>query len=393
MRTGPARWEGMHKLLAICGPDLVPPFCPRPGCEHHLAPAGPSWFEPDGHHETRAFGSVPRFRCKSCGRSFSTQTFRLDYYAKKVVDYRAFERLLASSMSGRALGRHFGLSPDSVQNRADRLSRQALAVHSALRARADPRESVVVDGFQSFDRSQFFPNNITLSVAGDSRFLLEATHASLRRSGVMTKAQKRRRATLERGARYEPSALERSFAEILDQLARDRAPARGRPLVLATDRKQEYTRAFDRHALGSLGSDLVRRVMVSSRAARTRANPLFPVNYWDRELRKDQAAHRRETTCHCRNASNGMARFWCYASYHNYRKRFLVRAPVDDGRKHADAAGIPRAVRRRLEGPFYKARAFFSRSGLSTAGMKAWLKLFPTPGLDSLGRIPAFALD
>lgn len=383
----------MHKLLALCGPALVPPFCPRPGCEHHLEPAHPSWYEVDGHYETRAFGPVPRFRCKSCGRSFSTQTFRLDYYAKKVVDYRVLERLLASSMSGRALGRQLGISPDSVQNRIERLSRQALAVHSALRPLADPREAVAVDGFQSFDRSQFFPNNITISVATDSRFLLEATHASLRRSGTMTEAQKRRHATLERGVGYEPYALERSFTEILEQLGRDRAPTRGRPLVLATDLKKEYTRALDRHALGTLDPDLVRRVMVSSRAARTRANPLFPVNYWDRELRKDQAAHRRETTCHCRNASNGMARFWCYAGYHNYRKRYLIRAPADDRRRHADAAGISRGVRREFEGLWYKARAFFTRSALSTAGMKAWLKLFRTPGTDWIGRVPAFALD
>ncbi len=383
----------MHKLLALPGPTLDPPFCPRPGCVHHLSPVEQSWFERDGHHETRAFGSVPRFRCKACGRNFSTQTFRVDYYAKKVVDYREFEELLASSMSGRALGRHFGLSPDSVQNRVDRLSRQALAVHSHLRAFADPREPVAIDGFQSFDRSQFFPNNITISVAGDSRFLLEATHATLRRSGSMTTDQKAKRAAHDRAVAYEASAIERSFAELLDQLARDRPPRKDQPLVLVTDLKKEYTSALAAHPLGSLGKDRVARVLVSSRKPRTGWNPLFPVNYWDRELRKDQAAHRRETTCHARSASNGMARFWCYARYHNYRKRYLVGSRGNDRRKHADVAGIPKSVRLGLEGLFYQARAFFSRSSLTTPGMRAWLKLFPTPGTDWIGRIPAYALD
>lgn len=383
----------MHELFAMPDKALDPPFCPRPGCVHHLAPAVSSWYERDGYHETRAFGRVPRFRCKACGRNFSTQTFRVDYYAKKVVDYREFEELLASSMSGRALGRHFGLSPDSVQNRVDRLSRQALAIHSILRSLADPREPVAIDGFQSFDRSQFFPNNITISVAGNSRFLLEATHASLRRSGSMTARQKSRRAEFDRTVSYEPRAIERSFTELLDQLVRDRPPREDRPLVLVTDLKKDYTTALSSHPFWSLGKYRVERVLVDSRKPRTVWNPLFPVNYWDRELRKDQAAHRRETTCHARNASNGMARFWCYARYHNYRKRYRIRASRDDRRTHADVAGIPKDVRLGLEGLFYQARAFFSRSSLSTAGMKAWLKLFPTPGTDWIGRVPAYALD
>ncbi|MBP7094561.1 MAG: hypothetical protein KBC36_00570 [Spirochaetia bacterium] len=383
----------MHHLFAIPDSAMVPPFCPRPGCVHHLAPTEQSWYERDGHHETSAFGRVARFRCKTCGRNFSTQTFRVDYYAKKVVDYREFEGLLASSMSGRALGRHFGLSPDSVQNRVDRLSRQALAIHSHLRSLADPREPVAIDGFQSFDRSRFFPNNITISVAGDSRFLLEATHASLRRSGSMTARQKARREVLERTVTYEPRAVERSFAELLDQIARDRPPRGGQPLVLVTDLKKEYTSALETHALGSFGKGMVARVLVSSRKPRTGWNPLFPVNYWDRELRKDQSAYRRKTSCYARNASNGMARFWCYARYHNYRKRYLIGSHIDDRRKHADVAGIPKEARFGLEGLFYQARAFFSRSSLSTAGMKAWLKLYPTPGTDWIGRVPAYALD
>lgn len=383
----------MHELLAVPGPNLVPPFCPRQGCEHHLAPSAPDWYTRKSPYLTLAFGSVPRFRCRSCGRTFSVQTFRVDYYAKKVIDYREFEGLLASSMSGRALGRHFKLSPDSVQNRVDRLSRQALAVHSALRNLANPDEPVAIDGFQSFDRSQYFPNNITISVAGESRFLLDATHATLRRSGAMTEAQKRKRSELDRTVEIEPCALERSFGELLDGLARDRNPRPGRSLVLVTDLKKEYTFAFAGHAFGSLGPDRVKRIMVSSRAARTRSNPLFPVNYWDRELRKDQAAHRRETTCFGRNVSNGMARFWCYLRYHNYRKRFLIRSPVGDRRTHADAAGIGEGARRRLGGRYYSARAFFTRCELSTPGLKAWLKRFATPGTDWVGRIPAYVLD
>ncbi len=41
---------------------------------------------------------------------------------------------------------------------------------------------------------------------------------------------------------------------------------------------------------------------------RTYANPLFASNYLGREIRKDQANHRREPTCYSRNPANSMSR-------------------------------------------------------------------------------------
>src|SRR5512142_407430 len=199
-----------------------PPFCPYKACDFHRHPPRERWWSCIGHHDTKAFGQVPRFRCSSCGRTFSTQTFSIDYYAKRRIDYARFEQLLSSSMSVRALARAFDCSCGSIINRSDRLARQELAAHAHLRPRARRYESVCADGFVGFDRSQFFPNNITLSITSVSRFVLSFTHATLRRSGRMTESQKARRSRLYRGLRFEPRALERSFSELLDELERDR---------------------------------------------------------------------------------------------------------------------------------------------------------------------------
>ena len=75
---------------------------------------------------------------------------------------------------------------------------------------------------------------------------------------------------------------------------------------------------------------------VSSRAARTRANPLFPVNYLDRELRKDLHEHVRESVCFGRNVNRQMERLSLYLWWHNYMKRHRARGPA---RSHAAVAG------------------------------------------------------
>ncbi|MBL8968132.1 MAG: hypothetical protein JNG85_14090, partial [Spirochaetaceae bacterium] len=77
---------------------FIPPFCPRPGCEHHREAPGFRYhaYKPRGAYATKAIGPVPRFRCTACGKTFSNQTFSVDYYAKRVVDYENLAGRLSS---------------------------------------------------------------------------------------------------------------------------------------------------------------------------------------------------------------------------------------------------------------------------------------------------------
>jgi transposase-like protein len=370
-----------------------PPFCPYPECQNHEHPPRKRWWRRAGFHATKCFGDVPRFQCRSCFRTFSTQTFSTDYYAKKQIDYRVLERQLASSMSVRSLARSFDCSCGSILNRVDRLSRQAIAAHARLRALATNYEDVCIDGLVSFDRSQYFPNNITLSITAESRYVLSFTHATLRRSGTMRPGQKKRRDSLYQGLEFEARALERSFGELLDELKRDRPPREHKPLVVITDEKKEYARAFAAHSLFR-EQDEEHRVVhrrINSRLPRTFLNPLFASNYLDREIRKDQAAHRRETTCFGRNVANGLSRTACYLDWHNYAKRYLIKAPVVEDQSHGEEAGIPRSEIERSRRRMFRKRAFLSLIKLDALEEKIWLKRFPTPGRSQIVYLPAFA--
>lgn len=372
---------------------FTPPFCPYKACAYHRHPPDEIWWHHVGFHYTACFGAVPRFRCHACQRTFSTQTFSTDYYAKRKVSYHRLLSLNASAVSIRALSRFLGCSCGTVLNRLDRLARQELACHSVLRPRARRYEEVCIDGFVGFDSSQYFPNNITISIAARSLFVLEFTHATLRRSGAMRDSQKNRRDTLYRGVQFERKALERSFSELLDGLERERPPQRFRPLVIITDEKLEYARALFAHPLFQSQDQEHRTVhrRVNSRLPRTFSNPLFPSNYLDREIRKDQAAHHRESTCFCRSSANGLSRMACYLGWHNYRKRFRIKAPVAMKATHAEMAGIPRKEIVRARKGLTRNRAFLSLLSLDAIETKLWRKDFPTLGRPTHAYLPAFA--
>ena len=373
---------------------FYPPFCPYEACANHSHPPKERWWWKDGSHQTICFGTVPRFQCRSCRRTFSTQTFSLDFYAKRRLDYYRLENLGSSSVSVRGLGRNLSCSSGTVLNRMDRLARQSIACHARLRPRAGRYEDVCIDGFVGFDRSQYFPNNITISITSASRFVLAYTHATLRRSGTMREGQKKRRDVVYRGVEFERKSLDRSFSELLDELERDRPPRPRRPLVVITDEKLEYRRAFLSHRLSSDqdGDHRVVHQRINSHLPRTFLNPLFPSNYIDREIRKDQAAHHRESTCFSRNAANGMSRMACYVGWHNYRKRYLVKAPVRETATHAEMAGIRTEAVKQERRHMFKDRAFLSRLELDSIETRIWLKRIPTPGRNGSGYLPKFAV-
>jgi len=136
----------------------------------------------------------------------------------------------------------------------------------------------------------------------------------------------------------------------------------------------------------------VAQLTVNSHLPRTFANPLFASNYLDREIRKDQANHHRESTCFSRNVSNAMTRLMCYIVQHNYRKKYLIKSSVRDTRVHGEAAGIEAGLIKSGVEAMFVERSFLSRIHLPPTLLRIWMKGFATPGKTSPEYLPKFAL-
>ncbi len=246
------------------------------------------WFWNAGHYFSALAGTVQRFICLSCSHRFSTQTFSIDYYAKRKTDYQFINRQLRSTGSIRDIARDLSISTQTVINRISRLAHNALAVHTQLSGGAPQQEDLVADGFESYCVSQYFPNNITLLAGKDSQYLYTAVYCTLRRKGRMTEGQKWRREKLERQWRADPGAVRKAFDEVVGYIR-----GSGDRKTLFTDEKREYRQSF----LAVAGKSPIRHVRINSTLPRTLHNDLFSVNYLDREIRKDYANHVRETVC------------------------------------------------------------------------------------------------
>lgn len=374
---------------------MKPAFCPNPACDHHHDQeelyAG-HWMR-TGFYSTAVVGRVQRFICSACGRGFSERTFAYGYYTKRTLDPREIHRAISQSESVSSIARHLGASTASIQNRIDRLARASLAMHARLSSTLRLREHLVADGFESFDRSQFFPNQINLLVGQKSQFLYGLTHVTTRRKGRMTASQKDKRQRLELLWRAPRGGTRLSFGKLIASIDALWDRASMPRLQLWTDEHRDYPPAImaARPLRDAVSDGSFIHHTWPSTAPRDLHNPLFAANYYDRELRKDLAALRRESTCFTRNVANGLSRLACHMAYHNYQKPHRVIASRNDDSVHALKAGIGRrAIEASMVG-LYAERPFISRCVLNANDRRIWLKESPTPLKRGADYLPAFA--
>ena len=351
------------------------------------------WYTKDGTYATLFFGTIQRYKCVICGKRFSERTFHIDYYAKKRIDYRRIFRQLISTGSTRDMARQLRVSCASVANRISRLSRNAMAVLEELKAEILLSEALAADGFESFAVSQYFPNNIHLLLGKDSQYIWYLNYVPLRRKGRMREAQQQRRKELEK--RYLPprGILTSQFRLLLLQ-AIAAAQRADRPLVLYTDEKLEYVRAV--HSIPLLltwkAENTFNHVRISSKKARTTTNALFPVNYIDRQLRKDLANHVRETVCFTRNVNNGMERLMIYVLYHNHYKDYREGNPRYRGITHAEMAGLEKKRQELALRQVFTRRKFLSLETVTGEYLKVWKRELVTPLREGREYLPQYAL-
>jgi len=361
-----------------------PPFCPNPQCPQHNPKVvknrrrkNLTTFHKHGTRCTLAFGLVQRFRCAPCGTTCSTQTFSLNYYAKKVINYQELQDLVVSSTSVRAVGRILSCTPATVINRCMRFSRQCAAVDAEILSQVDLAEDIVIDGFESYVESKYHPNNINIAVGSDSSFFYGTTYTQLNRKGRMTDEQKEKAVELKETHKLPVETTVTPIQLLCAQLS---------PLIASSKGKTDTTIYSDKHhsypqPISELGSKVVHK-QTSSHKPRTKENSLAPVNYADREFRKDICEHGRKTICYGKNVNNQTDRFTIYTHWHNYLKQYRINDPKEQKHlRHADMAGIATDVVHKATVKMYTRRKFVSHvwDSLSWFHKVWWVRLMQNP--------------
>lgn len=366
-----------------------PEFCPNPHCDYHdrETAAQEKWFHRDGSHLTQSRGPIQRFRCRSCGKTCSTQTFSIHYWTHRDINFHHLEQMLISCSGQRQIAREMKTTYRLVKNRTQRLARNYLHLYDQAHNDRVLTENCAFDGFETFIRSKYFPCNIHLLVGSQSQSVYGITGSILRRKGVMTTLQKKRREIID--LHWKP--VRGSNLLSCRTLFQDMEPAIMRRLEgvdtwwLFTDMHRDYPRALKGipSIKKALDDKKICHKTTSSRVSRTAQNDLFPVNYMDRQLRKNTADHVRKTVRQAREINMAMARTLIQCGWHTFRKPYRIpdKADIEATLKHGEAARlIGGGIKRRALERLYTGRDPWSHQKCQMKWMRQiWLNEYENP--------------
>ena len=213
-------------------------------------------------------------------------------------------------MANRQIARDLKVAPETINRHIARLGRHCFLFHQEQMKNARPVKIVVVDGFESFELSQYHPIHHHVAVEKETDFFVYFTDSELRRKGRMTAPQKRRRKELELLlGRPDPKAIENDMKELLEVTLGDQKAA-----LVHSDDHPAYRRSIKRLSI------IVDHRITPGSNHRDSRNSLWEVNLLDLLIRHCNANHKRETIAWSKRRQSSAARLGILLVWRNYMK-------------------------------------------------------------------------
>ncbi|MEM7199676.1 MAG: hypothetical protein AAF628_05380 [Planctomycetota bacterium] len=284
----------------------------------HLRPAT-DFAKPHGFFKPKCrTHRVPRFRCRTCGRTFSRQTFRADYRDHKPDRNQIVIILLCSGIGLRQTARVALMSRQGLAKKFRKIGRHLRQLNRNLRGPLPDDAVLQFDELETYEaRRNSRPLTLPILIERPSRCILGMRSAPIRPSGTIT--PNRDRAIQADEARWgrRPS---RSRAAVHSVLRRGAKLCEKLPRVrLETDEKSTYPTLAAR----AFGRERLEHECTSSKVARDTRNPLFPINHTEAMARDLNGRLRRESWLVIKRRWFLNLQLEIYAAFRNFvRPRF-----------------------------------------------------------------------
>jgi len=258
-------------------------------------------------------------------RSFSTQTFRLDYRLKQPRLHLSLFDDFVSKVTMRQSARLRGASRKTIAHRLELLGRFGERFHRHMLATARRRAPLAgtfqLDELETYETDRRLqPLTVPVLIERQTYFVLHTAVAPLPARGGLKprdRARKLAREELYGKRRSGSSGVVGESFEVL------RAAVDGRaPVAVQTDRKKSYV-----SILGRLFGGRLWHGRTSSREARGYSNPLFPINHTLAMMRDGLSRLVRRTWAGAKLGERLGWHLWIWVLWRNYVRGITVTAP------------------------------------------------------------------
>lgn len=165
----------------------VKPHCPNRSCKYHHPP-GHRFYVKKGYFTTQwNHQKVPRYRCRNCGKSFSSHTFYRTYRQKKPYLNEPLFSLYTSATTQRRLAQFFGVNLKTIVRKFLFLAENAELMHlEKLSQKCFNVSQSQFDEMLSFEHTRLKPLSIALAVEKTNQKLIAIEVAQSHYQGILS---------------------------------------------------------------------------------------------------------------------------------------------------------------------------------------------------------------
>lgn len=316
----------MLNLLQIEEEAFVPPFCPRPSCPRYRQQLA-DFCTPAGRHRNNAKDLwVRRFRCKYCGHTFSSQTFRVDYWDKKpLLNAPLFDRLTQSGGLRETHRRFLGqISRRCLVRKGRKVLGQTQYLHGNHLGRLPEDAEFSLDELVTFEGSRITgPLTLPVLIETKSMLVIAAESAPI---APAKRSASRRKARIEAAEARSGKRPHREVEAVRAVLETLKPLVEGRKrLVFHTDKKPLYGRLLRE----VFGAERVVHLVSSGRAGKQPLSPLFRINLTAAILRDLEPRLRRRSWLAAKDRRYLNQSLQGHLVYRNCRRRRFNQDPPE----------------------------------------------------------------
>ena len=261
-----------------------------------------------GKYRRKTGKVVQRFKCQSCKKGFSEQTFNYNYRFKKPhLDLIVF-RLLCISTSQRKTALALGINPKTVDLRVKRFGQACIKNLEYMRKCLAPQK-VAFDEMESFEHSKCKPVTLPIAVDMQSRKILAIASGNIAAKGHLAEVSRKK---------YGSRKCERNKA--LDKMFLDLKELNSKRFTLITDESPHYPKKVKQYFQDYKYLRFKGRrscVVGQGELKQGGRDPLFNLNHTYAMIRDNIKRLARRTWCTTKKLLNLNYMLHIYAFFHN----------------------------------------------------------------------------
>jgi transposase-like protein len=291
-----------------------PPFCPEESCPNHIHANG-KWFNYKGYFKV-AWNSQRerRFQCRTCGKKFSSATFKDTYRQHKPKLNIEIFKWYSSGASLRRMAKNLKTTRPTVTAKFERLADKARAIHAVEIITGNLKtDTVQFDEQETFLKTKLLPVSIAIAVDG-RRIPRKNGGGKIIDIAVGTMPARGPKAK-ESQIRYGVQKDERPY--ICQTVLNNVRIATGGIITVTTDAKPAYEAYVKKIMPRASHIAHNRSEEKKQKISRAEEHPLWYVNQACAANRHDVSRLRRRTCVTSKDLHELRRHLWLYVAYRN----------------------------------------------------------------------------